>query len=376
MNSMHVLDEMIGAADVLPQKLGLKLPGMMLCVRSNSTALLDVLRNYFRHIVLPDGVDEADCVRVVALERAPLVLDVAWQDWPREAGKSGRKDSFFDVEIASTDASDDAPQQARLIRKVRTGMVFLQSMSHRIAAGPCLANANQVINFINNQYMNQLQQQGWLICHAAAVARDGQATAIAGFSGGGKSTMMLHLMNHDVFDYLTNDRMFINVLDGSVQARGIPKLPRVNPGTIVYNERLKSILPADEIAAFEAMPRQQLWNLEQKYDVDVSSTYGADRFADQAPLQQFIVLNWSHDSQQPTNITEVAIAQRPELLDAIMKSSGPFYQHADGRFDDGQVVLEKQPYIAMLSQIRVIEVSGAVDFQALEQDCLIRGRAG
>jgi len=373
MDSARLLEKLTGAVNLLPQGLALKLPDMVVRVRSNSQPLLDTLGDYFRHLVVAEhGENDDCCVDVLALERPPLELDVAWRDWSREAGKTGRKDTYIDLKYAI----DGEPQQARLIRKVRTGMVFLQSMQDRIAVGPCLANANQVINFINNQYMNNLQQQGWLICHAAAVARDGQATAMAGFSGGGKSTMMLHLMNHVPFDYVTNDRMFIKCVDGRVQVRGIPKLPRVNPGTIVNNERLKSILAADEVAAFEAMPRQQLWDLEQKYDVDIGRIYGADRFADQAPLQQFIVLNWSRDSQQATQITEVAIAQRPALLDAIMKSSGPFYQRADGSFYDDHLALERHGYIALLSRVKVIEVTGSVDFQVLEQDCLLKGMPG
>jgi len=369
MSSIHLLDDITGAVDLLPQGLYLKLPEMIVCVRSNSQPLLDSLHHYFRHIVLADGFDDDGCIEVVALERPPLELDVIWQGWAREGGKTGRKDSYFDLESMA----GGTLQQARLIRKVRTGMVFLQSMQHRIAVGQCLANANQVINFINNQYMNYLQQQGWLICHAAAVAEDGRATAIAGFSGGGKSTMMLHLMNQAQYDYVTNDRMFIKRVGNHVQARGIPKLPRINPGTIINNTKLKSMLAVDEVAEFEAMPQQLLWDLEQKYDVDITTTYGANRFANDTPLQQFIVLNWSRDSQQPTQIAEVPIAERTQLLDAIMKSSGPFYQHADGHFDQVQNVLDRQPYIELLRQVTLLEVTGGVDFEALQQFCLASG---
>ena len=367
MSNTHLLDEITAAANLLPQRLDLKLPEMVICVRSNSQPLLNILRDYFQHIVLEENdFDDDSCIEVVALERLPLELDVVWQDWAREAGKTGRKDTCYDLETMRCGER----QQARLIWKVRTGMVFLQSMQHRVAVGPCVANANQVINFINNQYMNYLQQQGWLICHAAAVAEDGRATALAGFSGGGKSTMMLHLMNHEQYDYVTNDRMFIKRVGNDVQARGIPKLPRINPGTIIHNDKLKSILTADEVAEFEAMPRQQLWELEQKYDVDVAKTYGANRFANDTPLQQFIVLNWSRNSQQPTQIAEVKVAERPDLLDAIMKSSGPFYQHADGHFDKAQKPLDRQPYIDLLKHVSVIEVTGGVDFKALQRACL------
>ena len=61
----------------------------------------------------------------------------------------------------------------------------------------------------------------------------GKCLGIAGFSGGGKSTLMLQLLDNDEVSYLTNDRLFIHAGSGQIMARGIPKLPRINPGTIV-----------------------------------------------------------------------------------------------------------------------------------------------
>ncbi|MDQ6996079.1 MAG: hypothetical protein Q9M82_01285, partial [Mariprofundus sp.] len=157
MNRVRLLKEMTGAADILPQVLHLQLPDLRIAVRSNSEALLNVLGAYFHPIAVVAGVagdaagntaDDTDSIEVVAWERPAPDLKIDWRDWPREAGKTGRKDTFVDLD------GDDQAQSARLIYKVRTGMVFLQSMTHRIAAGPCLSNANQVINFINNQHMN------------------------------------------------------------------------------------------------------------------------------------------------------------------------------------------------------------------------------
>jgi HprK-related kinase B len=91
----------------------------------------------------------------------------------------------------------------------RYGHGFLQSQSEKIAAGPCLGNDIQVINVINNQYMTWLQQRDWLIFHASALVKDNKAYAIAGFSGGGKSTLMLHLLEQDETCFMINDRLFI-----------------------------------------------------------------------------------------------------------------------------------------------------------------------
>ena len=333
----------------------LTLPETDIVIRSNSEALLSTLRHYFRHIVCSSEQASDTAIQVVAIESPVIKLDVDWKEWSREAGKSGRKDAYIDLD------------GARCIYKVRTGMLFLQSMTHRIAAGPCLANSNQIINFVNNQYMNLLQQQGWLICHAAALAHDNRAIAIAGFSGGGKSTSMLHLMNDPQFDYLTNDRLFIKKTGASTQARGIPKLPRVNPGTLLHNPMLKPIMPKDQLSRLQSMPQQELWNLEEKYDVDIVEIYGQERFAAAPELAHFFILNWSHNSPEPAHIREIIPNERAELLDAIMKSCGPFYQKADGSFYNDHTPLQRQAYIAMLRGVQVYEVSGRVDFPAIRQ---------
>ena len=154
-----------GEARLCADELYLALGGCMLRLRSNSTELLDGFADYFSHVACDAVTPDLD---IIAIERNVAELDVEFIDWKREPGKTGRKDSCVDL------------PGGRLVRKVRTGMVFLQSESHRIAAGPCLENSNQVINFINSQYMNWLQHRGWLICHAAGLVYRGRGLGIAG----------------------------------------------------------------------------------------------------------------------------------------------------------------------------------------------------
>jgi HprK-related kinase B len=341
---------LIDGAQLIGRKLDLALGGLHLRVRSNSATLIERLEGYFAHVVEPAGAAD---IEVVAIERDPPQLSVDFIDWRREPGKTGRKDRYYDI------------PGGRLISKVRTGMVFLQSATQRIAAGPCLRYDNQVINFINAQYMNWLQQRGWLICHAAGAVNNGRAWGIAAFSGGGKSTLMLRLLEDDTFDYLTNDRLFIKREAGGIRAAGIPKLPRINPGTIVHNPRLHPLIPASERKALLELPQGDLWRLEQKFDVMIDRLYGPDRITPQAALTGFLVLNWRRDSDQDTALAEVDLGDRPDLLGAIMKSPGPFLQFPDGRFLANDASLDEAAYLAILDGVPVYEASGAVDFDAL-----------
>ncbi|ARE39737.1 HPr kinase [Rhodovulum sp. P5] len=275
-----------------------------------------------------------------------------WQDWQRDPGKTGRKDAVADL------------QDARLIRKVRSGMTFLQSPHHAMAFGPAAENVSTVINFINTQILNACLRAGWQLCHAAAVTDGVRSLAISGLSGGGKSTSVLRLMEDDRLRFVSNDRLLVRA-GPPPEALGIPKHPRINPGTILGNPRLWPLIDADRRADLAALPAEALWTLEEKHDLIIREVYGPGRVQYAAPLAAFFVLNWHRDMSGPTVVTDVALADRPDLLAAIMKSPGPFYQHPDGHFQGNGAVPDPAPFLAALRDVRVCEVSGRVDFEAL-----------
>ena len=349
-------DALAGDATLAAEALHLDLGECHIRLRSNSPELITQLRGYFAHALGPEAEPTLDLLAIERQAPDPAAdLGIAFIDWKREPGKSGRKDSYYDL------------PGARLIRKVRTGMVFLQSETARIAAGPCREYDNQVINFINAQYMNWLQHHDWRICHAAGLVHDGRCLGIAGFSGGGKSTLMLHLLEREGIDYLTNDRLFIRAEGGQVDAAGIPKLPRVNPGTIVHNPRLHPLIAEEQRLALLELPKEELWELEEKYDVMVEDVYGEGRIVPVAPLGGFLILNWRRDDDAPVSVERFDPAERPELLGAIMKSPGPFYQYPDGRFLDDETPLDPAIYIEALADVPLYEARGGVDFPALER---------
>ena len=342
-------------APLCVDELYLALGECTLRLRSNSTELLTLLADYFSHVVCEPLAHD---IEVIAIERDAPELDIDFIDWKREPGKTGRKDSYAEL------------PGARLVRKVRTGMVFLQSERQRIAAGPCLKYNNQVINFINSQYMNWLQNRGWLICHAAGLVYRDKCLGIAGFSGGGKSTLMLHLMDDDEVAYLSNDRLFVHAGSGQVLARGIPKLPRINPGTIVHNKRLQGLIPAQQRKALLQLPAAELWELEDKYDVHIDRIYGSDRIIPEAPLSAFLILDWQRDGERELQVERVDLTVRRDLLGALMKSPGPFYQHPDGTFQQDTAVFDDASYLAALEQVPVYVARGRVDFSTLSDRCL------
>ena len=277
-------------------ELRLELGGCLIDVRSNSVPLLDALRGYFGDLVrpaVPNGpaaMSRAPAAEIVlhAFDATPPDFGFAFRDWPREAGKAGKKEQFFDLE------------DGRVIFKVRTGMQFLLGRRELVAVGPCLANGNQVINFINSQCISQRLHEGWSLCHAAGVAHPGptgpRGIGIAARAGAGKSTLALHLMSSGL-SFVSNDRLLVKDTGRGAELAGIPKMPRVNPGTLLNNPDLRGILPEERRRELEQLPRDQIWNLEEKYDVLVDQVYGKGRTVYRAALAGLVILNWNwHDA--------------------------------------------------------------------------------
>ncbi|MCO8122200.1 HprK-related kinase B [Stieleria sp. TO1_6] len=353
-DALAAADRLTADFEMSPESVLLDLDGFHIEIRSNCTPLLDRLRGYFSHAL---GSGPAT-VTVSAIETSPIDLQVEFSDWYREPGKTGRKDSYHDL------------IDGRLVRKVRTGMLFLQSNQHRIAAGPCFINDNQVINFINSQYMNWLQQHDAVICHAAGVVLGDTAMAIAGFSGGGKSSLMLRIMEQHQGQFLSNDRLFVQA-DGERRqiAIGIPKMPRINPGTILSLPSLESMLDPGQRKSLKKLDPNDLWELEQKYDVPIESLYGSGRIRGRAPLTDLMVLNWDRRSNDACTISAVDLTQRLDLLPAITKSAGPFYCNEQGEFRADATAIDPQPYLDRFRHVNVWEASGTVDFDFASQQC-------
>ena len=347
---------MLGDSELLPSSLCLQLAGYRLAIRSNSTLFMERMQSYFAHVLVP-SYDEVQA-EVIAVDADVVNAGIEFVDWKREPGKTGRKDAIYDF------------AGGRLVQKVRTGMLFLQSSDVLVAAGPCVEYDNQVINFINSQFLNWLQNDGYLLCHAAALSRNGHGLAIAGLSGGGKSTLMLNLLEDEATTFVSNDRLLIRRQGEATHAVGIPKLPRINPGTIVNNPRLFPLIDEASRETLLQMPKNNLWKLEQKYDADISELYGTGRIQHETELTKFLVLNWQHDTDKELQVARADLSQRPDLLSAIMKPSGPFYMDTEQVFNTDDAMPDVADYLAELKDVLVYEASGKVDFERLGSVCL------
>jgi len=343
-------------------------------IRSNSRHLLALLKDYFHNLaqwqtsqLQPENLTEIHVFETDQL--AALIEQTQWVDWKREGGKVGRKDAIVDTEQHG--------QALRLLYKVKTGMLFVQpapaeeTQHHSIplALGPAEANSSQIINFILTQHLNQHLRQEWQLGHNSGMQLKQKGLAFAGLSGGGKSTLMLHLLAH-AEHFISNDRLLLKRQNNRLIMRGIPKQPRINPGTIVHNPRLHSLMSERERTEYLALPSDTLRAIEKKYDAPVHHLYHSNCYLSESPLDALFILNWQANSTKPTSVSQVNITERTDLLPAIMKSPGPFFASLeDGFLKNGAPLIEAN-YIELLQATTVYEITGKIDFESAQQQIL------
>ena len=343
-------------ADRYDHSLFLALAEVTFCVKSNSRDLIEYLETYFRNFVYSSLERPADY--------EILALDTPFFDFQTGAG---RELTPVERAIAGKSVKESYIQldDLRVVKKNKTGLFFIFDSNHHIAAGPCLENANQVINFVNSRFIQYRLNRKALLLHAAGVQFNGKGMSLAGFSGAGKSTLALHLMNHGT-SFVSNDRILMEKGSRGMQMYGVAKMPRINPGTIIHNKNLTSILTKEELVRYRSIDTEKLWELEEKYDAVIEEVYGRGRLALSAPFDCLVILNWDRN-KNGISCSTVDLAERRDLLPAVMKPAGIFFIKEK---NSGHLEHTEANYIDYFSGVDVYEITGGCDFETGADICM------
>jgi len=321
----------------------LKFNGLIFKIKLNNDQLETLVKKYFIEFL----TEETSFDSLIHLaESKPLNYKLNYQIQKRDPGKTKIKEEYVNF------------PQGRIVRKIQTGLVFLFDGENNLAAGPCLENVNQVVNFINNRFIEIMLNKNSLLLHASGIAWKNKGISIAGFSGAGKSTLALHMLKDEI-NFISNDRILSKEENSGLKMYGVAKYPRINPGTIISIKAIESIIPPEERKKYHLLDKKKLWNLEEKYDLFVNEIYGPNRFKLEADMKALVILNWQHLPEK-TVIKKINPSERYDLFPAFMKSPGLFYfTHNLEDLD-----LSKAMYEASLKNCSVYEVTGGVNFEA------------
>ncbi len=343
---MTTVADVLGQADVsanLP--IYLDFDGYTIKFVSNSQTLNAELKDYYKHF-LGAETDAIDCL-VEGVQSAAPDIEGDWQVKQPDPGKTKIKEHIL--------KTDDG----KVVRKVLTGVHLFFLGSRRVCTGPLEDNPNQVVNFINNMFLDYLLAPAGQLFHAAGVCRGDFGIGMAGQSGKGKSTLALRLLQRGL-DLVSNDRLVVFPEAGNaLHMHGIPKYPRINPGTVINQPELRNIATAENIARYEAMPIDELWDLEEKYDAFVEDAFGV-KFKLGATMNMFVALDWDRNSDASTVLEKRDPVDCPALVETIMKTPGVMLPASSDRIPSAVV----EPYIELLGHCDFYALTGGVDFDS------------
>lgn len=329
--------------------LALQFENFRVQVKSDREEILEGLKAYYGPFVVDTG--GAFDALVVAHEHPCFVPELPLQEKAPEPGKKKIKEHFHE------------DKDGLWVHKVLTGVNLVYLEDRSIAIGPLLNNLNQLVNFINNIFMDhQLLNSSALLFHAAALCVGGQGLGMAGPSGRGKSTLCLHLLERGG-DFVSNDRLMVEANQGELSMMGVPKYPRINPGTIVHQKALSTIITPEDRQRYESLSPSELWELEEKYDAMVDRLFDGCSFRLAAPMKRFIILDWTRSSEEKTTLEKVNSRDLSALMPHIMKRPGILAPRSRQRLGN----LDEEAYYQLFDRCEVYALRGKIDFsQAID----------
>src|SRR5579864_3612607 len=300
--------------------LGLTIGGVPVALRTNAPRVAERLREYFAPYAasrIPAGrqaagnhVIPADAPVVHLIQGEPVVDAARLRDVPRRLREQGVKEAFYDAD------------GFRVVVKRRTGVTIYVAEPDHYVVGDLVRNFNQAVNLVMTVYAKSMLRRGFIMLHASAIVGALDGVAFASASGFGKSTVALALVERHQH-LVTNDRLFVRAPGADVEMVGVPKKPRVNPGTLLRLPSLSPLVTEEERARYRTMTPEELWALENKHDVDVDALYGPGTTRLSGLLRAVFLLRWS-PLDMGWNVRTLPPGERAAALEPLLKTAGVY----------------------------------------------------
>jgi HprK-related kinase B len=346
---MNVLDEIL-RRESAPHRLPLQIHGLGMVLHSNDVAVLDAMREvYGRYVAEPAAAPQyeiwaldLDPARYMPAERS------AFEPYVVASGKA--KDPFFD------------DGEVRYVVKKTTGLCVIFDARRYVVFGNMDEAVNQLNNIVNAVHMQEMTERGYVIVHGAGLELGGVGFALAGRAGTGKTTTLLKIVAAGGV-FVSNDRLIVrrDPAGGGFEMLGVVKWPRVCAGTMHGDPTLRAQLPAAAAERYARMSFDELFGLEEKYDVNVDATYGPGHVKDHTRFRRMYLLEWTRGGEG------LAIARVDTGDESFWDGFGPNLSRDAGVFDRRQrssswTPERKARYREGLAGLEVFSVTGKLDF--------------
>ena len=326
-------------------QVGMRIVDVPITLYTNEPRLLTSLRDYFAPYLAERPASDAH--RVFVLQGEPVYDAARLRDVSRAAGKSV-KEAFYDT------------ADGRIVVKRRTGVAIYVAEPDHYVVGDLVTNTNQAVNAVMIVFAKAMLQRSFVMLHASAVLAETGGIAFASPSGSGKSTMALALVEYR-YRFVTNDRLFVRCVNGyGAEMIGVPKRPRVNPGTLFRLPRLARLATFEERSRYASLRIEELWTVEQKHDVDVDAIYGPGTVHLQGRLTAIYLLRWS-PVECGWNVRSLGVAERRAAVGQMIKRT-TVYDVAPPRAGESVAANAVADAVSMYEVTGRADVGRLVDF--------------
>ncbi len=321
----------------------IRFPDTDFIIKTNNQELARKLSNYFKGWQSREDPGELHVIHAIVgegtLDRDKL-MDVV-----RRPGKQV-KEAYYDS------------GEGRVVFKKRTGVIIYLKGDECFVVGDLLNNLNQIVNQINQVYIQDFLEKGYLLFHASAVANnEGRSLMFCSDSGVGKSTVAVAMLERG-YKFLSNDRVLLKLKDGAVDVVGVPKKPRVNPGTMLAIPALAKMLSPKELKRYSAMDKEDLWYLESKHDVEVNKEFGPGSLILRATLDAVYLLGWNR-TDASLDVEQVSHEKAPALLRENVLNLTSKFNNAGM---EGQIEAQLKELTGL---VKLYRIGGGVDIAGL-----------
>lgn len=328
--------------------------GVALSVHTNDARVASGLARYFSPFRSETPLRET--LPIYALQGTPTYDPLRLQDVARTGTGRSVKEAFYEV------------SGGRIVVKLRTGVAVYIAEPEHYVVGDLVRNLSQAANVVSMVFAKAMLRRGYVMLHASAALGEDGGVAFAAHSGAGKSTMALAMVEAG-YRFVTNDRLLVRLDQGQVEMVGLPRIPRVNPGTLLRLSRLTSLLPHDDRRRYERMSPDALWATEEKRDVEIDAIFGPGTFQLIGQLRVLYVLAWRQGGPG-WEVHPLDPLARSAALRRMAKHFGVQDLQPPPQADQ-EAALD-----AIAGAIPIYEVTGQPDVSALRRSILAQYPAG
>lgn len=367
----EAVESFLTEMDALPHEVELSVGHLRLHVRLGDEDIYNQLLRYYKPFVCSDdhepevevsqwashdGVDEEYCkeMYVYGWNRPAVYDEKMLLDQPREKGPA--KQSFYTLSTGTL-----------VVYRKRSDIVYYLKKKRYYAVGDLQSRMGELHNLVSFAYTQTLRSLGYIALHASAMSINGRGIGFAGTGGMGKTTAALTFLEMG-FDYITNDRLLVKssvVESGEVVVSGVPKWPRVNPGSLLTLPKLRTLVEKSKRKKYKKMSWDTLWAVEDKHDVHVPEIYGIKKLTMYATLDTLCIFTWKPagtSSCSPVGSGDVFVSKVPpqqvgRLLCPLLKQK---------LMDPGDLRPPSSQFLAKLFQnVNVLHIAGSFNLRKL-----------